>query len=128
MYYRIDKSGCSERDGEIQIRYDCYLDDGELGYTLYSNLVDGVVFDNPFCCHFRQFPYDVTDKEIIDAGEEIIEMAYSNFQAGKLHENHNKGVRKEERKQKDSKERISSIIATDWKEIANSIKPNNRMR
>lgn len=35
MYFKINKSGCSEHDGLIQIRYDLFFDPGEYGYNQF---------------------------------------------------------------------------------------------
>lgn len=123
MYFKINKTGCQENKGLIEIRYDCYLSRTDAGNeehyvtipdytgTKYEGKVDetGAPIDlkdydawvqglptitqnNPFVCHFRQFPETVTDEEILQRGEEILDMAMRNWQTRELHKNTNTPV------------------------------------
>lgn len=122
MYYKINPTGCTERNGLVQVRFDCYLDPLDPGYAehhvtvpvisgSYTGKVDAMgspvdqaaydkwlasfpteTRDNPFCCHFRCFEPDVTDTDLVKAGDEILKMAGDNFKAGTLCENSNPKV------------------------------------
>jgi hypothetical protein len=50
--------------------------------------------NNPFCCHFRQFPETVTDEEILQNGENILNMSYANHQRRDLASNWNPDIPK----------------------------------
>lgn len=108
MYFKIEPSGCYERKGLVQIRFDCFLDEGDSRYDEYTS--------RPFCCHFRLFDSDVTDDELVSAGKEILIMAYENFQTGDLSKNRNakityiSGTVAKQR----SIERVSAVRATDF--------------
>jgi len=118
-YFKINTTGCGERKGLVEVRYDCYLsrDDagneehyvtvpdftdavyegkmGEMGpedVADYKKWVDGlptITRNNPFCCHFVQFEASVTDEEIVKKGEEVLKMAFENHQKGDLKANRN---------------------------------------
>lgn len=123
MYFKINKTGVSEYKGLVEVRFDCYLEPTDAGYSShhvtvpvippegYSGKVDtmGVpanmddykkwlaslpteTRDNPFCCHFRCFEPDVTDAEIVKAGDEILKMAGDNFKKNELFKNANPKV------------------------------------
>lgn len=89
MYFTIEKSGCSERLGLVQIRYDLFLEPGEHNYAEHHIVDAAGERDNPFCCHFYQFEPTVTDAEIMAKGAEKLAMAYANWQAGDLSKNRN---------------------------------------
>lgn len=122
MYFKIEKSGCGERKGLLQISFACYFDEGEPGYMQYYRSVpvvtgeyrgvigkDGVPEDQkdyddwikslptamqntPFCTHIRFFPPDVGDKDIVKAGDEVVKMAYDNYQVGDIKRNRNTAI------------------------------------
>jgi len=123
MYFKINHTGCNERKGLVEIRYDLYLDPSDHKYSEhhiqvpvipaggYTGKVDvmgqplnqkdydkwfatlpRVWQNNPFCCHFMQFEPEITDEEIIVAGEKFLKMAYENWQKGNLHLNKNESV------------------------------------
>ena len=119
MYFNINKTGCNERKGLVEVRYDLYLDESDYGYNEHyvqvpvipeggypGKMTDGnpdsqedynnwysslekIWRNNPFCCHFCQFEPDVTDEEIIFVGEMVLDMAYKNWQDGELGWNSN---------------------------------------
>lgn len=123
MYYKIEKSGCNERKGLVEIRFDCFLDPDDYNYSEHHvqvpvipeggypgklketgepvdqadydrwfNKLEKVWQNNPFCCHFMQFEPEITDGEIIAAGDKFLKMAYENWQKGNLHLNKNEPV------------------------------------
>ena len=122
MYFKVNPTGCSERKGLVEVRFDCYLDPTDPGYAEhhvtvpvisgdYPGKVDemGVpagmddyqkwldsfpteTRDNPFCCHFRCFEPDVTDADLLKAGDEILKMAFDNNKVGTLQKNTNPKV------------------------------------
>jgi hypothetical protein len=123
MYFKVNHTGCGERKGLVEIRYDLYLDPTDHNYSEhhiqvpvipeggYTGKVDEmgapvnqkdydkwfaalprVWQNNPFCCHFMQFEPEITDAEIIAAGEKFLKMAYANWQKGNLHLNKNEPV------------------------------------
>lgn len=128
-YFKINKTGCGENRGTVEIRYDCYLsrDDagneehyvtvpdfennppyagalGEMGVPVdmadYQNWVASlptITRNNPFCCHFRQFPETVTEQEILEHGEQILDMALQNHSMKKLSKNWNPDIVKIDR-------------------------------
>lgn len=94
MYFKIEKSGCCEHKGLIQVRADFYKEEGDMGYALtdckiipekgYTGEVDkdGIPVDEedykkwwdslptekknlPFNYHFIYFEPSVTDEEIL---------------------------------------------------------------
>jgi len=122
-YFKVNPTGCNERYGTVQVRFDCHLEQTDPGYADHrvtvpvippggysgkvndnGNPVDVADYnkwvaslptetrDNPFCCHFRCFSPDVTDEEIVKAGEEILAMAQKNLKAGELWKNANPKV------------------------------------
>ena len=76
MHYKIEKSGCCERDGLVQIRYDLYLDKNDVKYKIYTAA--------PVHGHFVYFEPTVTDEEIDYIGKIICGMAYEMWIAGKV--------------------------------------------
>lgn len=151
MYYRIEKSGCCERKGLIQIRFDCYLSREDPGNEQHYITVpdipiegypgdvdkDGRPVDyedfkkwldtlptkqqnNPFCCHFRLFQPDVRDEDIVKAGDEILQMAYENFQVGDLKRNHNPGITADASKASLIEAKIASVLAKDFTTVADA--------
>ena len=97
MYYKIEKSGCCERKGTMQIRFDFFLDKEDYGYEKkYIDMPviteefkgDEKEYDawvatlptkkqlNPFHTHFSYFSPEATDKEIQDAGDKFLKEAY----------------------------------------------------
>lgn len=122
MHFKINKTGCGVRKGLCEIRYDLYLDEGDVGYDEHyvqvpvippegytGEIKDGMPVDlnaynkwfeelprvwqlNPFCCHFVQFEPAVTDLEILNRGDEVLAMAARNKQAGNLKLNRNPPV------------------------------------
>lgn len=123
MYYKINKTGCGERKGLVEVRFDCYLDPSDAGYVEhhvtvpvipedgYTGKADAMgtpvdldayikwrsslpteTRDNPFCCHFRCFEPDVTNEQLLKAGDEILKMAFDNNKVGTLKKNTNPKV------------------------------------
>ena len=122
MYFKINKTGVSEYKGLVEVRFDCYLDPTDEGYSYhhvtvpiisgsYTGKVDATGMpedmveyqkwidsfptetrDNPFCCHFRCFEPDITDADLVKAGDEILKMAGDNNKAGTLYKNTNPKV------------------------------------
>jgi hypothetical protein len=99
MYYKIEKSGCCERKGMVQIRYCFYLDKEDYGYEKHYIDVPIIPEDfdykrdekiieeeikklptekklTPFHNHFSYFSPEATDKEIKDAGDKFLNEAY----------------------------------------------------
>ena len=72
MYVKIEKSGCCERKGMVQVRYSFYLEDGDYGYE--RQLVDGQA--TPFHNHFSYFHPNVSLPKIEAKGEELLIEAY----------------------------------------------------
>ena len=146
-YFKVNKTGCNERKGMVEVRYDLYLDIGDYNYEVhhvtvpifpkegYQGKVDDEglpidqkdydkwvkklplqIRDNPFCCHFFQFPSDVTNEELLKKGNEVLEMGYKNWQAGDLHKNRNPKIKFNNSviKMLKSKYRVNQIIETDY--------------
>jgi hypothetical protein len=116
MYYKINPTGCSEKKGMVQVRYDLYLDPTDERYAehhiqipvippggypgqmngpvpadpvAYKAWLDGLPKewqDNPFCCHFCQFDPTVKDKDLEDFGTAILLKAYDKWKIDKLNE------------------------------------------
>lgn len=86
MHFVIEKSGCSERLGLVEIRFDLFLDPAD--HNSSAQIIDGV--NTPFCCHFYQFESTAADAEILEEGERILAMAYANWLEGDLHRNKNR--------------------------------------
>lgn len=158
-YYKINPTGCGENKGLVEVRYDCYLsrDDtgneqhyvtvpdftdavyegkiGDMGpedvedYRKWVESLPTITRNNPFCCHFVQFEASVTDEEIVKKGEEILKMAFDNFQKGALHENKNAPftLSKEPDKQ-ESALRASSIKTTDYVVVEAALPDTYRIR
>ena len=150
MYYKINPTGCTERNGLVQVRFDCYLDPLDPGYAEhhvtvpvitepYPGKVDAEGIpkdqkdfdkwiaslptetrDNPFCCHFRCFEPDVTDTDLVKAGDEILKMAYDNNKVGTLYKNTNPKVEFTTNivKIQASLSRANSIKATDFTKVS----------
>ena len=78
--------------------------------------------NNPFCCHFRHFEPEVTDAEILAAGDAILKMAYENWKVKKLHLNENPKVVFSTNAQKklDCTNRIKTLKTVDF----GIVKPN----
>lgn len=118
MHFKVNPTGCGERKGLVEVRYDLYLDPDDYGYAdhyvvvpdfpkegyrgkddpdAYETWLKGlptVRRVNPFCCHFVQFEDpNVTDEDIMKRGDEVLAMAYRNWQAGNLHANKNPRVK-----------------------------------
>lgn len=156
MYFTIEKSGCSERNGLVQIRYDCYLESSDEGYSevavrdftgqKYEGEVDkdGVPIDmkdyekwieglpvksqiNPFCCHFRRFNPDVTYDDILLAGEEILIMSHKNLKQGNLAANTNPVFTKRV-DSVGSKSKIENVMVADFKAISVASSLNVRVK
>ena len=74
MYFKVEPTGCSERKGLVQVRYDCCLDKEDHGYKEACN---------PFYSHFCQFsPEEATDENIMFVGELALKMAYEKWEKG----------------------------------------------
>ena len=150
MYFKINPSGCGERKGLCEVRYDLYLDLGDYNYIEhhvtvpvfppegYPGAKDETGFpldiedykawvstlltvtrDNPFCCHFFQHEPTVTDEEILAKGEEVLIMAYQNWQKNDLRLNKNPKVNfsTEAQQKADSAIRAEEIKITDFAKI-----------
>ena len=89
MFFKINPTGCGERKGLCEVRYDLYLEPADYGYAEHYVEVEGKWQHNPFCCHFFQFESIVADEEILAKGEDVLAMAYANWQAGDLSLNKN---------------------------------------
>jgi len=85
MYFEINNSGCSERKGMVQVRYDLFLDEQDYGYEKHYVKVDGKMQNNPFLCHFCQFEPSVTDEELLFVGELAMELAYKAWKTDRPH-------------------------------------------
>jgi hypothetical protein len=72
MYFKINPSGCCERNGMKQVRFSFYLDKGDYGYAIHH--IDKQ--DNPFHNHFIQVPLNTPEKEIMDIGEAFLHESY----------------------------------------------------
>jgi hypothetical protein len=123
MYYKINHSGCSERKGLCEIRYDLYLDPEDHNYSEHHVQVkvsdDPEVFawqNNPFCCHFVRHKPDVTDEEILKEGDKVLQKAYKNWQKGNLHLTKNEPVEFAPHKET-AESRIRSILSTDFESL-----------
>jgi len=122
MYFKINTTGCGEKKGLVEVRFDCYLSPLDYGYAdhhvtvpviseaypgkvnemgspvdqkdydLWISSLPTITRDNPFCCHFRCFEPDVTDEQIVKAGKEILVMSYTNHLMGDLRANANPKV------------------------------------
>jgi hypothetical protein len=95
MYYKIEKSGCCERKGMIQIRFSFYLDKEDYGYEKHcidiperelteeeinnpelAKNVKTIKRNNPFHNHFVYLDPTITDKKIEDIGNGLLSEAY----------------------------------------------------
>ncbi len=106
MIVKIEKSGCCERKGLVQIRFCMYLEPGDFGYerhrvqvlesgAVYTGKRDtlGMPLDiadyiswrdtqvkvwqtNPFHNHFIYAKHDIDPETIIDIGEAFLQEAY----------------------------------------------------
>src|SRR3990167_5476337 len=153
MYFKINPSGCGERKGLCEVRYDLYLDPvdhnyaehhvtipivppegypgmtNELGepldmadYKSWLESLSTVTRDNPFCCHYFQHEPTVTDEEILAKGDEVLTMAYQNWQLGDLRLNKNSKVNfsTDIQKKVDSATRAELIKSTDFSKVENA--------
>lgn len=123
MYFKINTTGCGERKGLVEVRYDLFLDSTDIGYEAHyiqapivpkegytGKVENGIPVDiddynhwfaglervwqnNPFCCHFVQFEPTVTDEEILYVGELALMMAYQNNLKGNLMLNKNEPIK-----------------------------------
>ena len=119
MYFKIEKTGCTEDRGLVQIRYDLFLDEGDYKYLEYfvecpifpeegypGRSKEGIIDDieaykrwaatlptqwinTPFCCHLCQFEPNATNEEILFVGELVLDMGYKNFKLENLQLNKN---------------------------------------
>jgi hypothetical protein len=150
MYFKVNHSGCAERKGLCQVRYDLFLDpkdhnynehhvevpvipkggypgkldiDGEpvdqKNYDKWFSGLKKVWQNNPFCCHFVYHGPNVTDDEILKAGEDVLKMGYENWEKGNLHLNKNKPVifSADNAKIQNCKNRVASIKSTDFEAL-----------
>ena len=108
MYFKINETGCGEHKGLVKVRFDCYLDPTDDGYSEhhvtvpiitdpYPGKVDAEgspadqkdydtwlaslpteTRDNPLCCHLRCFEPDITDKQLLEEGAAILAMVGKN--------------------------------------------------
>jgi hypothetical protein len=85
MYFEVNNSGCSERKGMVQVRYDLFLDEEDHGHEKHFVKVNNSWQNNPFLCHFCQFEPDVTDDEILFVGELAAELAYREWKENRFH-------------------------------------------
>lgn len=102
MYYKIEKSGCCERKGKVQVRFDFFLDEKDYGFEKrYVEVPDfSEDFDfkredkeieadikklkikkqlNPFHVHFYYFDYNVTDKKVKEVGDILLNKFYEQW-------------------------------------------------
>ena len=118
MHFKVNPTGCGERKGLVEVRYDLYLDPNDYGYADHYVIVPDLPKEgyqgkddpdayekwlkslptvsrvNPFCCHFVQFEDpNVTDEDILKRGDEVLAMAYRNWQEGNLRANKNPRVK-----------------------------------
>jgi hypothetical protein len=90
-FAKINKSGCVERHGNVQVRIDFYLEPEDPRYS--DTLVDVPVLDdkgeptsksrkqlNPFHSHFMYFPPDITEAEILKEAEYHLPNFYTAYQ------------------------------------------------
>ncbi len=90
-FAKINKSGCSERHGNVQVRIDFFLEPTDPRYN--DTYIDIPVLDkkgeptgktkkqlNPFHSHFLYFPPDVTEAEILKEAEYHLPNFYTAFQ------------------------------------------------
>jgi hypothetical protein len=150
-YYKINPTGCNERNGLVQVRFDCYLDEKDPGYAEHRVTVPIIpkegylgkvndmgapadmedyekwlaslpteTKDNPFCCHFRYFEPDITDADLLKAGESILAMAKVNHTKGTLSKNSNPPVVFTTNlvKIQASLSRVDSVKATDFSKVS----------
>lgn len=150
-YYKINSTGCNERNGLVQVRFDCYFEPTDPGYAEhhvtvpiipaegYLGKVDEmgspvdtadydkwiaslptVTRDNPFCCHFRCFEPDITDADILKAGESILAMAKANYAKGELTKNVNPPAKFSTNivKIQASLNRVEAVKATDFTKVS----------
>lgn len=150
-YFKINSTGCAERNGLVQVRFDCYLDPKDTGYAEYRVTVPVIpkegylgkvndmgapadmadydkwiaslpteTRDNPFCCHFRCFEPDITDADILKAGESILAMAEANHAKGELSKNVNPPAKFSTNivKIQASLNRVEAVKATDFTKVS----------
>mgnify|MGYP000945924621 CR=1 FL=1 len=129
-FFKIEKTGCSERKGLCQVRFDLFLEEGDPQYADFYVQIPEVDkngketgktmwVNTPFCCHFCQFEPTVTDEEILYVGELALEMASKNHKLGNLHLNKNIPVTfsADTKKKSDCAKRIEGILETDFTKI-----------
>jgi len=151
MYFKVNHSGCAERKGLCQVRYDLFLDPGdhnysehyvevpvipEGGYPGEVDKIDGSPIDqkdhdewfsglrkewqnNPFCCHFVYHGPEVSDEEILKAGEDVLKMGYENHVKDSLYLNKNEPVAfsADSTKIQSCKDRVATIKTTDFEAL-----------
>lgn len=94
MHFKVNPTGCCERKGLVQVRYDLFLDD-----------------NTNFCCHFCEFEPEVTDEEIEFVGMLALDMAHKNYLKGDLDLNKNEPVKySSDPKKKDACKKRASLI------------------
>jgi hypothetical protein len=116
MYWKIEKSGCCEHKGLVQIRYDCFFDKEDNLYLQY--LREDTQEPRPFVCHFRYFNPDVTEEEILSNGDDILSMSYRNLIDGDLRKNSNPPIKLKSDLKITAIEKVDIIKVTDYKSIA----------
>jgi|LSQX01.1.fsa_nt_gb hypothetical protein len=118
MHFKIEKTGCSERKGLVQVRFDLFLDDNDVGYKdhLVETEIDGKkeTVVNPFCCHFCQFEPGVTDEEILYVGELALDMAGKNYHDLKKNKNLPVYFTEDNTKRATAAMRVKNIMKTDF--------------
>jgi len=102
MFFKIEKTGCGEFKGTVEVRYDLYLDPSDARH--HEHYIDVPIFPeedytgdpgnfaswveslphkkqhNPFCCHFVQFDYNqCSDEEILVMGEYVLQEKYKHW-------------------------------------------------
>jgi hypothetical protein len=85
-------------------------------YDKWFKALPRVWQNNPFCCHFWHCEPEVTDAEILAAGDAILKMAYNNWVDGNLHKNTNPPVvfSVDTKKKQDCADRIELLKAVDF--------------
>lgn len=141
-FFKIEKTGCSERKGLCQVRFDLFLEEGEPGYSDFYVQVsekdkDGkdtgktVWINTPFCCHFCQFEPTVKDEEILFVGELALAMQLENFCVHKdLSRPINERVwfSNDPVKHQECRARINKILSTDFTAVPVKSKDPYRVR
>lgn len=82
MYVKIENSGCCERKGMMQVRFDFCLEEGDPRHEEFrpsDKNGDPIGEESCFHTHFVYVDPEITDEELLAMGEKILQDASSRF-------------------------------------------------